>query len=187
MSFQPIIGIYALLEPDTDRVMYVGQSIDVMFRYRQHCDSLSADPNFGKIEWVGELRHEGRKPKLVVLEEVKTEEALDGAERRWIHHFKALGQAELNISSGGGNPAISSVANAPREEWFQFAHQVREARRLLSEVGNAAGKMASAKHCDAFLKIERKFDREIDKIERRVLSEFPEWTDVSKALRRGKS
>lgn len=176
-----------MLQPDTDRVMYVGQSIDVDYRYRQHCDCLSADPNFGKIEWVGELRHEGRRPKLRVLEKLETEGALDDAERKWIRHFKALGQAELNISSGGGNPAISSVTNAPREEWFQFARKVREVRQLLSEVGSAAGRMASAKHCDALLKIERKFEHEIDKIEQRVLSEFPEWTDLSKALRRGKN
>jgi len=122
-------------------------------------------------------------PKLVVLEVVESESKLDEAERKWIHKYKARGEAELNISSGGRNPAISSVLNTPREEWFQFARKVRIARSLLSELASSAGHMVSVKHCDAILKLERKLYMEIERIERRVLKEFPDWRDVSKALR----
>ncbi len=180
--FQPVMGIYALAHPDTGRVMYVGKSADVDFRYRQHCDLFSSGLNLKKQEWIEELRREDKKPKLVVLEKVKSALKLDEAERKWIHKYKARGEAEINISSGGSNPAISSVLNAPREEWFQFAWKIRSARLLLSELASSAGRMASAKHCDAILKLERKLYKEIERIEQRVLKEFPNWHDVSKAL-----
>ena len=183
VTFQPVIGVYALIHPDTDRVMYVGQSVDVDFRYRQHCDFVSSDLNMRKHEWIEGLRREGKKPKLVILEAIESPFKLDEAERRWIHKYKARGEAELNVSSGGSNPATSSVLNAPREEWFQFARRVRFARALLAELASSAGRMASAKHCDAILKLEHKLNKEIEKIERRVLKEFPDWQDVSKALR----
>ena len=184
-TFQPVIGIYALSHPDTGRVMYVGKSVDVDFRYRQHCDLFSSGLNLKKQEWIEELRREGKKPKLVVLEKVESALKLNEAERRWIHNYKARGEAEINISSGGSNPAISPVLNAPREEWFQFAWKVRSARSLLLDLASSAGRMASAKHCDAILKLERKLYKEIEKIEQRVLKEFPDWRDVSEALRSG--
>jgi len=187
MDFKPTIGIYALADPDSRRVMYVGQSVDIDYRYRQHCDYYLNDRSLRKSSWIDDLRRAGKKPHLHVLETLDSEFRLDDAERKWIRHFKAHGEAELNIASGGRSLAASAVQNAAREEWFQFAHKVREAHRLLTEVRNAAGRMASAKHCDAFLKLARRFDKEIERIENRVLVEFPKWTDVAMALKRGRA
>jgi hypothetical protein len=178
-----VSGIYALTHPDTDRVMYVGQSVDIDFRYRQHCKYLAAAPSAEMLEWLGELRQEHKKPKIIVLEKADGALKLDEAEKKWVHIYKSRGEAELNIASGGRGGVNSYVANTPREEWFQFARKVRAARSMLSVLTSATGRMAGAKYMDPMWKLEQKLDKEMAKIEKRVLEEFPDWHDFAQALR----
>jgi hypothetical protein len=43
--------------------------------------------------------------------------------------------------------------------------------------------MAGAKYMDPMWKLEQKLDKEMAKIEKRVLEEFPDWHDFAQALR----
>mgnify|MGYP001593468424 CR=1 FL=1 len=181
-TFQPTSGIYALVHPDTGRAMYIGQSIDIDYRYRQHCDYLSADYNLKLKECIAELRRNDQQAKVLVLENRQNASELDEAEREWIRHFRARGEAEFNISTGGSSAAVSKIMNTTREEWFQFARKVRTARALLSEISEDMARLAPVIHCDVVMKLMLKFDKEIEGIERRVRSEFPDWDDLSEAL-----
>lgn len=81
--------IYALTEPDTGVVRYVGQSTDPKRRYRGHVfDSRSGETDH-KSNWIASLLRRDVVPGLLILEVVAREEA-NAAEGRWISHYREL-------------------------------------------------------------------------------------------------
>lgn len=94
--------IYALLDPDTEDVRYIGQTMTTpMRRYIGHCQSKSK-PVTPRDFWMNGLMAQGKKPKLVVLEE----DAGFEAEARWIKHYLQQGASLVNSSSRFGNTMI---------------------------------------------------------------------------------
>ncbi len=79
------ICIYALIDPRTEKVRYVGQSREVFERLKQHLRREAWAPVY-KSEWLRELREAGFMPTLRLLEEVSEEDA-DAAERRQIAFY----------------------------------------------------------------------------------------------------
>ena len=91
--------IYALYNvSDPERVRYVGQTRrSAAFRFQAH---LRADrPSLPVSRWV--LKYGRDAIGMRVLEPVDSIEALNEAEIRWIAHYRQLGQADLNLTSGG--------------------------------------------------------------------------------------
>ena len=91
--------IYALYNvSDPERVRYVGQTRrSAAFRFQAH---LRADrPSLPVSRWV--LKHGRDAIGMRVLEPVDSIEALNEAEIHWIAHYRQLGQADLNLTSGG--------------------------------------------------------------------------------------
>lgn len=84
--------IYALCDPDTKRVRYIGQSANPEKRFVTH-----AQVSGSKVmrNWVGKLKSEGKKPSLVVLESVSESDKLK-RERWWIEHYIERGEVLLN-------------------------------------------------------------------------------------------
>lgn len=183
-EFKRKCGIYALIDPVTDRVMYVGQAEDIEKRFRQHCDGNTFAGNVQKREWVVGLFHQGRKPECKVLEYCESVGDLDSAEKRWIHHYKADGQAELNRSVGGSTRASTKGSNMQREDWFQLVCNLRETLSLLREVATDSLKLTSPKRYDALLKLCRTLDREAQRMAEEINKRFPEWKEISDALLR---
>jgi len=182
-DFEKVRGVYALSDPETGRVMYIGKSVDIDFRYRQHISMYADDNNLRKAEWLSCLLRKGLEPTLTVLRRCQTESEMSAAERELIRQHKALGEAELNISNGGASRSSDRVLNTNHEEWFQFADTYGAARELLLIVAKDAGRMASVQHLDAFRKLIRKLDQEVNRIDTRLRAKFPEWEDVSEALK----
>jgi hypothetical protein len=103
--------------------------------------------------------------------------------KKWIRHFKATGEAELNISVGGATRAAAKVLNSNPDDWWQLASKVRDARILLLEISEDTLHLASTKHFDRMRDLTLKWDRVVEKIEREMTAEFPEWKNVSAAFR----
>lgn len=174
-TFTKTSGVYALCDPRTNRVMYVGQSIDIEYRYRQHCDPNIWDNNPRKRNWTKGLRRAGLKPTLRVLVECDYPES-DAEETRLIREFKADGQAEFNRASGGqGNRAVSLSSNSHPDDWFQIGLSIKSARFKLvmaqAEVGRLAGKRAMKKVASAV----RALDQLKIALEAEMLAACPEW------------
>lgn len=90
--------IYALTEPTTGAVRYVGWADDPKGRLSRHLLDHSSTP---KALWVRSLVEAGTRPGMVILEEVAKQFWAD-RERWWIAHFRTvLNIPLLNMTTGG--------------------------------------------------------------------------------------
>lgn len=173
------MGVYALIDPQTESVMYVGKAKHIGARFRQHYDTRRGTD--AKSDWIRRLARTGLKPRITVLERCDTVDAMNAAERKWNQKYKALGQAELNIATGGTSRVGANVPNTPRENWMGIARNARHVRALLHEIAGDAMN-ASPNHYQSILKIGAEVKSELELIARRVRETSPEWKDVYEAL-----
>lgn len=99
--------IYALIDPRTGDVRYVGATTDVQRRLREH---LRRKEFRYCSRWIQSLLAEGLTPCVWVLEVVG--DGWQRAERRWIEMFRGLGMAECNIADGGEGTSPGSTKSA---------------------------------------------------------------------------
>lgn len=97
--------IYALCDPSTGDVRYIGKSIRPRERLADHCN----DPEINwRTNWLRSLLAAGQRPILKVLEEVRSGDDWQDAERRWIAYGHEQGWNLTNGTSGGdGAPDLS--------------------------------------------------------------------------------
>lgn len=110
------VCIYGLIDPRGNRIKYIGQTIDIERRYKQHC---SPKKKTKKDEWIRELLNDGLIPALVHLETVSSIDA-SNRESWWIQM--------LEVNSDLTNMAKPSRVeydygwlfdNLTREKWIQ--------------------------------------------------------------------
>ncbi len=100
------VTIYALCEPDTDEVRYIGRSTNPRIRlYAHEGHARQGTRHVPSSEWVRGLLALGKKPLLRVLEVVAVNEAA-AAEQRAIAAYRSAGCRLLNAThnGGGGRP-----------------------------------------------------------------------------------
>jgi hypothetical protein len=180
-NWSPTIGVYALVDPRTDRVMYVGQSIDIDFRYRQHLHSSPWEGNRRKVDWISELRSLGLEPRLVILEECNFA-SIDEAERRHIRRFKSEGQCEFNVAAGGKGSGVSRIQNGHPDDWYQVGRKIKAARGLLLEIGDDIYRLSGPKYFDSFRKVVSTLDRFKIQLEGLLIERYPNLLNLSKLL-----
>ena len=91
--------IYALCEPGTEIIRYVGKTINLNKRYLNHC--IKYDGTL-KCKWIKSLNE---KPNLIVLDEVNLD-LLNQMEIYWIHQCKAWGFELVNSVYNMNNNCI---------------------------------------------------------------------------------
>ena len=92
-------SIYALCDPRTDEVRYVGKANNPKSRLRSHLKPRDRTLTH-KDCWVASLAVLGLKPKMVILETVDAD-TWKAAECKWILHYRRLGANLTNHSDGG--------------------------------------------------------------------------------------
>lgn len=85
--------IYALIDPRSSGIRYVGRTVDTEVRYRQHLSSPTSD---AMRVWLAALAEEGLKPALDVLATCEDSDA-DAVETEWIKKLAKSG-ALLNTA-----------------------------------------------------------------------------------------
>lgn len=90
------ITIYALVDPRTNDVRYVGKTVEPERRHRRHCERPGND---GLRHWVWKLAGKGLAPTMVILGRCEDQE-WEAAERAWIACFRLNGRL-YNIHEGG--------------------------------------------------------------------------------------
>lgn len=105
--------IYALRDPETDEVRYVGASTAPINRFRDHYASRhQAVSPTGK--WVADLAERGFRPGFMIIEEVAGENWGD-RECFWIEHYRERGDRLTNQSTGGAGPRALEVGRWSRK------------------------------------------------------------------------
>lgn len=89
--------IYALIDPSTQQIRYVGKSDDPKDRLRRH---LGDGANIHKTRWIAKLKRQGLIPLLHILEEVPYSQWQE-KERYWIAYYREQGCSLLNKTDGG--------------------------------------------------------------------------------------
>lgn len=184
--YRPIGGIYGLSDPRTGRTMYVGQSIDIDYRYRQHCNPTLDNTSLTKLSWVMELKGLGLKPVLTVLCECENFRELDEAERRFIRDFRAVGECELNITAGGAGDGVTErrerAFSANKEEWFQFGRTLKAMTMTISEIKAEARRLLgrSSPAMKRFDQFDMDFCSFKSACEAFVFRKYPEWDRITR-------
>lgn len=93
--------IYALKEPDTGEIRYIGKANDPKQRLRGHVSEARKRPGkTHKIDWIASLLEKGERPILDILDEV-SEDLWESAEMGYIHWHRTIGCDLVNGTSGG--------------------------------------------------------------------------------------
>ncbi len=105
------VFIYALCDPETSEPRYVGKAKNVRKRFCQHINGRElARSKTRKSAWIRSLLDDGKRPQLVVLEEVDESE-WQRVERLHIQYFKEEGARLVNGDDGGcGGNAVSDYS-----------------------------------------------------------------------------
>jgi|SRR5579864_6729842 len=104
--------IYALRDPRTDEVRYVGGTHRPAKRLREHVSSALSANGFvtRKASWIRELVGLNLKPIAEILERGSGDGCVE-AERRWMAHFRGAGSSLTNTIDAGGTPGRTLSAD----------------------------------------------------------------------------
>lgn len=93
--------IYALVDPESRLVKYIGKSCSGLARPKQHMAAYSYNRRYHVSRWIRRLVTVGLSPEIVVLETVNDKHALIPAEIWWIAYGRCLGWPLTNLTRGG--------------------------------------------------------------------------------------
>jgi hypothetical protein len=116
------VFIYALVDPETDQVRYVGKSIRPFQRLQNHMNEKS---NCHRSHWLQSLKRKGLIPRVVILEIVEGAWPWQESERYWIATLKAMDARLTNNTRGGdGVTGLPGETRAKmRSTWVGRRHR----------------------------------------------------------------
>ena len=108
--------IYALADPRTDAIRYIGQSSRGMTRVKEHLypSHRRIGASFHSTRWLNTLLQENLVPTTLILEEVHCLDDLDTVECFWIALGRTLEWPLTNLTSGGGGTRGHVVSEETR-------------------------------------------------------------------------
>jgi hypothetical protein len=93
--------IYALVDPRTEEIRYVGKSIRPKSRLSDHVTKVVRGATLGPLAvWILGILADGLRPEMTILESVG-EQRWQDVERKWIATLRESGSRLLNIHPGG--------------------------------------------------------------------------------------
>lgn len=114
--------IYALCEPGTRTVRYIGLTYDVNMRLQQHVtDTIKQRTYTGR--WLAGIVKGGQAPGLIILSEVSHEEGTT-EETRFIRNARMLGMKLTNATDGGEgviNPSAETRQKESQSKKLMYA------------------------------------------------------------------
>lgn len=142
--------IYALCDPDSGRVRYVGKSNDPESRLKSHKNEVGANR---KCRWIQSLLSSGKSPVLTVIAEVPRD-SWQEHERRWIAYYRGIYSDLTNHCDGGyGRSGLTdeekiAISEMAKKRWATPGYREKifteERRRNLSIA--LTGKKKTAEH-----------------------------------------
>lgn len=107
ICFMITYSIYGLVDPRTNKVFYIGETTQLLKRYRSHLLDVKngAKQNGIKKKYFAELKELGVKPFLKVFEiDIESKELAVEREGFYIQLYKSNGCDLINMNDGGNKP-----------------------------------------------------------------------------------
>jgi len=142
--------IYALVDPRTKAVRYVGKSVRLSDRLRHHRNGRNNDDNPHKFRWLDQLKRLGLKPLVVILESGEGEAWVE-SERKWIMHFRRT-EAPLTNLTEGGDGAKGFIISEDSRRKMSEAKKGKPLSLACREAREACRSPLSAEHKDKLSK-----------------------------------
>lgn len=145
--------IYALCDPDTEMVRYVGKADCPKTRYYHH---LKDKHKTYKVNWIKKLQSEGKTPLLKILQEVEIS-LWEESEKKWVDHYRLLvGKKLTNITEGGIGPPMTEKTRAKISKSSRGRIMPEKVRKKISD--STKGRITGLK---TRIKIKKAFTPEI--------------------------
>ena len=135
------IEIYALCDPDTQRIRYIGKAKNAAKRLKSHL-AEKRRTHYPVYRWIAKLRSEGRMPVLRILETCN--------ESDWKQREIALIASHpnlLNVAEGGDEPFCSKETRAQNGRNLARAIQADPFRKRVQELKLAISRSLRSGHC----------------------------------------
>lgn len=97
-SDKPPVYIYALVDPETGEIRYIGKSIRPAERLQNHMNERSS---CHRSHWLQSLKARGLVADLIILERIDGAWPWQHSERRWIAYGRRNGWRLTNNTDGG--------------------------------------------------------------------------------------
>jgi predicted GIY-YIG superfamily endonuclease len=136
--------IYAIIDPRSDRIFYVGQTSDFDARRRQHIEGTDQLSGF----LVRQMAVNGFVPLFVVLEQRRSKAEALAAEIFWIELMLSRGASLLNVQGVGGYVARAEkraqLADGLENMLLERAAGISQGSNELEAVANGRSLRAGA-------------------------------------------
>jgi hypothetical protein len=101
--------IYALQDPITESIRYIGKAKNPAERFKKHLAELKSNrrSHYPIYQWMHKLLREGLLPKLIVLASSISDDWQILETEMISQHRQELGRTLLNVADGGDQPRIS--------------------------------------------------------------------------------
>ena len=138
-----MVTIYALLDPNTEQIRYVGKTVHCPKRRLQN--HLHEKGNTYKCNWIKSLN--GKIPELLILDTVSKDDWIFW-EQYWISQCKTWGFKLTNTTIGGegGSGMKHSEERKQQISNFLLGRVISQETRNKISIGNK-GKKKSEEHC----------------------------------------
>lgn len=133
-------SVYALCDPRTGDIRYIGQAADIHKRYAQHLLEATKTP---KKMWLEELKQEGLLPTLIILEHGISGQQILEREMYWIAHYLKRGDNLTNIVIPGRAPNGHAIHKKLTEKQSK-TQQSKPVEPIKTKVAQPAETMLSA-------------------------------------------
>lgn len=127
------IYIYALKDPFTDEIRYIGKSVRPKERLTNQCNEHS---DTYRCHWIQSVIKQGKKPVQIILEELLPDSDWQKSEREWIAYGRSQGWPLTNTTDGGdGVPGLSGESKERMlKTWLGRKHKPES----LLKIGSAS-------------------------------------------------
>lgn len=171
----PTVGVYALIDPRNDIVVYVGKSLNCEARFNTHRSSqMSINKNKLIRGLAKELRSEEKWIKCLILESCDYDlDLLSEIEEKWINYYRNINQCVFNVKL--------TPCQIP-DDWYSMITSFNKSKYFIDEVSAVIGKLGKAQCSDKCNEIIRGMYSLRTFILSRLEQEYPDRDDLKKIL-----
>jgi GIY-YIG catalytic domain-containing protein/NUMOD3 motif-containing protein len=137
--------IYALCDPDTGDIRYIGKSDRPEERFKVHLRDLRHANH--RVNWIKNLLTSGKSPRLQIIDEVPAEH-WQQLEIAYIEFFKGCGYLLVNGTSGGNG--MHNPTSQVRAKLSKALTGIKRPKQSQERIRNRVSKITGQKRSPEF-------------------------------------